>query len=45
MYNGKLVNLLEASLIGYELIYVDKKKKLQRYIQRKNPIVTMCQLH
>ena len=28
MYNGKLVNLLEASLIGYELIYVDKKKKL-----------------
>jgi|TARA_B110000263_G_scaffold227388_1_gene219670 hypothetical protein len=28
MYEGKLVNLLEASLIGYELIYVDKKKKL-----------------
>ena len=30
MYNGKLVNLLEASLIGYELIYVDKKKKLTK---------------
>ena len=30
MYEGKLVNLLEASLIGYELIYVDKKKKLTK---------------
>ena len=32
MYKGKLVNLLEASLIGYELIYVDngKKKKLTK---------------
>ena len=30
MYDGKLVNLLEASLIGYELIYVDKKKKLTK---------------
>tara|TARA_B100000029_G_scaffold230656_1_gene228083 strand:- start:6702 stop:6986 length:285 start_codon:yes stop_codon:yes gene_type:complete len=30
MYEGELVNLLEASLIGYELIYVDKKKKLTK---------------
>ena len=30
MYEGILVNLLEASLIGYELIYVDKKKKLTK---------------
>ena len=30
MYEGKLANLLEASLIGYELIYVDKKKKLTK---------------
>ena len=30
MYEGKLVNLLEASLIGYELFYVDKIKKLSK---------------
>lgn len=30
MYKGRLVNLLEASLIGFELIYIDKKKKLTK---------------
>ena len=35
MYEGKLVNLLESSLIGYELIYVDKKKKLTKIYSEK----------
>lgn len=36
MHKGKLVNILEASLIGFELIYVDQKKKLTKIYKNKD---------
>ena len=36
MHKGKLVNILEASLIGFELIYVDQKKKLTKIYTNKD---------
>ena len=36
MHKGKLVNILESSLIGFELIYVDQKKKLTKIYTNKD---------
>tara|TARA_B000000460_G_C21536852_1_gene403548 strand:- start:3269 stop:3550 length:282 start_codon:yes stop_codon:yes gene_type:complete len=36
MHKGRLVNILEASLIGFELIYVDQKKKLTKIYTNKD---------
>ena len=36
MFKGRIINLLEASLSGYELIIVDKRKKIIKIYQNNN---------
>ena len=38
VFKGKIIDLLEASLLGYELIIIDKKKKIIKIYQKNNNV-------
>lgn len=38
MFKGRIIDLLEASSVGYELIIVDKKKKIIKIYKNNNTV-------
>jgi|TARA_B100001013_G_scaffold213789_1_gene130178 hypothetical protein len=38
VFKGRIIDLLEASLLGYELIIIDKKKKIIKIYQKNNNV-------
>ena len=38
VFKGKIIDLLEASLLGYELIIIDKRKKIIKIYQKNNNV-------
>ena len=38
VFKGRIIDLLEASLLGYELIIIDKRKKIIKIYQKNNNV-------
>ena len=38
VFKGRIIDLLEASLLGYELIIIDKGKKIIKIYQKNNNV-------